>query len=105
MNVQIDIEDIRDPDDDNIEVVVTLPSGDRCWATFFTIGNIQALFEKNARTGERASGTYLPVAPNWIIVKRVQRDIIERTVADLLESEEFKSVFELLEPASPDSSE
>jgi hypothetical protein len=96
----VDIEATATPDNDNVEVEVTLPSGVRYWATFFTMENIRSLFEKNARTGENASGTYFRWASNMIIVKTLTREVIERTIMDLVASERFETTFLALPPQS-----
>jgi hypothetical protein len=80
---------------DNVDVEVTLADGRRFGATFFTVQNIQKLFDKNRATGECAGGLYLWAA-NMILVERISVDVIERTVEELLGTDEFFSVFSLL---------
>lgn len=88
-----------DPDDDNVDVFVSFPDGRRYVATFFTIDNIRSLFAKNRETGECDGGRYF-WASDMIIVERLDRETIERSVADLIRVGEFESAFD--GPLAPD---
>jgi hypothetical protein len=81
-----------DPVDDNVDVLVRLQSGQRYTATFFTLENLRRLFAKNRDTGECADGTFMWAA-NMIIVERLTRDVVNRTIAELLRTGEFEAVF------------
>ena len=59
--------------DDNMDVEIVLPTGERYAATFVTVENISSLFKKNRVTGECASGSYLWVA-DMIIVQRLEHE-------------------------------
>ena len=83
----------------NVDVEVHL-NGDRWAATFFSIANVQTLFERWAREGDGASGTYL-WAPDMIIVREVSAHVIRTTVSELLARDEFSQAFMRL--ASDDS--
>lgn len=89
------IEGVRDivPDNDNVDVVVTLADGSRFIATFFTLRNVETLLDSYRRTGECAGGTYI-WASNMILVRELNLDVVRRTVADLLETGEFSSAFD-----------
>jgi hypothetical protein len=81
-----------DPAGDNVDVEVTLGNGSRFGATFFTVNNVERLFQRNRETGECASGIYLWAA-NMILVQELTMEVMEKTVADLLDNEEFYSAF------------
>jgi hypothetical protein len=76
--------------DDNIDIEISLPDGRRYSATFFTLSNIESLFEKNRRTGECDSGLYL-WASDMVIVRDLEQQTIERTIASLIEQDELSS--------------
>ena len=80
------------PLDENIDVEVVFEDGTRYVATFFTLANIKMLFEKNARTGECANGTYF-WASDMIIVRALTMESVYRAVADLIASGEFEKAF------------
>ncbi len=71
-----------DPIDDNVDVEVRFGSGEKYAATFFTLLNLQRLFEKNSRTGECKDGLYL-----WA----------SDMISHLLSEGEFKSALSLLD--------
>ena len=77
----------------NVDVEVALPDGSRWGATFFTRSNIDALFEKNRRTGECGGGLYL-WATGMIIVHRLDQETIEATIDALRDEGEFDGAFD-----------
>ena len=80
----------------NVDVEVAFADGS-CWgATFFTRSNIDALFEKNRRTGECGSGLYF-WATGMIIVERLDQEAIAATIDALRAEGEFKSAFDRLQ--------
>jgi hypothetical protein len=81
---------------DNVDVEVVFGDGSRWGATFFTLANIQALFDKNRQTGECHNGLYL-WASGMIIVQQCDREKITATIEGLLEAVEFEGAFERLE--------
>ncbi|HJT32280.1 MAG TPA: hypothetical protein VJ783_09580 [Pirellulales bacterium] len=76
--------------DDNVDIQITLSDGRRYTATFFTLRNLESLFEKNRMTGECAGGIYL-WACDMILVKRLDHETIRATIADLISSDELDS--------------
>jgi hypothetical protein len=88
------VEDVAGTDalDDNVDIHVEFATGERYVATFFTTANIQRLMDKDAETGECAGGLYF-WATDMVIVRSLTRENIERTIADLLSSGTFESVF------------
>lgn len=80
------------PLDENIDVEVVFEDGTKYVATFFTLENIQALFQKNRKTGECCSGLYF-WASDLILVQRLTLENVQRTVADLMEQGEFETAF------------
>ena len=85
-----------DTHDDNIDVVIELPTGDKYAATFFTIRNIQSIINKYRATGECESGLYL-WASNMVVVNDLERDTIQRTIESLLKDGEFAYACKRLE--------
>ena len=83
---------VWDPASDNVDVEVALADGSRFGATFFTLKNIERLFQKNRDTGECGGGIYLWAA-NMILVQELTIEAIQKTVRDLLDTEEFYSAF------------
>ena len=81
------------PEDDNVDVFVYFADGRKFVATFFTVSNIRSVMRKDRGTGECAGGLYF-WASNMIVVERLDRETIERTVADLMRSNEFAKAFE-----------
>ena len=86
---------VWDPVGDNVDVEVTLANGARFGATFFTLKNVERLFQQNHATGECGGGTYLWTA-NMILVLELTMDVVENSVQELLDSEEFYSAFRRL---------
>lgn len=83
---------IWNPADDNLDVEVTFVDGSRFGATFFTLRNVERLFERNRVTGECGGGRYL-WASNMILVQELTTEVIGKTVQNLLDSEEFFTAF------------
>ncbi len=89
-------------EDDNIDVEITLENGDRYGATFFTIKNLERLFEKNKRTGEFAAGSYL-WATDMLIVEELTHAAMNRALHDLVLSGQLSVACSRLEPLTEDS--
>jgi len=87
---------VWDPLNDNIDVEVMLTDGRRFGATFFTLQNVQRLFDKNRATGECRGGLYMWAA-NMILVETLTMDVIWKTVEDLLGNGELFSAFSRLD--------
>lgn len=81
----------------NVDVEVHFVDGRRFGATFFTVDNLRHLFDKNRRTGECAGGLYL-WAVAMIVAEDLSAETMARTVADLLERDEFEAAFVELPP-------
>ena len=80
------------PTDDNVDVFVYFADGRKYVATFFTLANIRSLMRKDRDTGECAAGLYF-WASDMLIVERLDRETIERTIADLMHTGEFEKAF------------
>lgn len=80
----------------NVDVEVVDDHRRRWSATFFTIAGVEALFQKNAVTGECARGTYL-WASDMILVRSLSLASIQLTIDDLRKAGEFEQAFSLLE--------
>lgn len=77
---------------DNVDVQVTFPNGERFSAVFFTIRNIEALIKRYKKTGECAGGLYF-WASNMIIVESLTKKTICKTIDRLLAEDEFEYIF------------
>ncbi|MEE8296022.1 MAG: hypothetical protein V3R64_09955 [Sphingomonadales bacterium] len=87
------LEDV-DPDDDNIDLVVTLSDGRRFSASVFTMKNIEKLMKKDAETGEALHGKYF-FCPDMLIVKNLTHKNIQDTLDDLAKDETLTLLREL----------
>jgi hypothetical protein len=83
-------------DDDNVDVEIRLPNGNRYGATFFTLQNVATLMSRWAATGECSGGLYF-VAQHAIVVRELTTDTILKVVADLQRSGEFSKWCERLD--------
>ena len=81
-----------DSDNDNVDVQVTFPNGERFSAVFFTLRNIEALMRRYKKTGECADGLYF-WASDMMIVERLTEKTICKTIDHLLAEDEFGYVF------------
>lgn len=77
---------------DNVDVQVTIPNGERFSAVFFTLRNIEALMKRYKKTGECADGLYF-WASNMIIVESLTEKTICKTIDHLLAKDEFGYIF------------
>jgi hypothetical protein len=80
--------------DDNVDVEVRYKDGRLYTATFFTIQNIKALFDKNKITGECGSGLYF-YSTDMILVELLSIDVIVNTIENLITENFLDSAFEL----------
>ncbi len=85
-----------DPANEAVEVVITTKSGARYHANFITRDYENYLFEKNTRTGECVSGTYLWI-PSRISVREISEEVVRRTVDDLIRNLEIEKAFEKID--------
>lgn len=74
--------------DDNIDVEIQLESGERYYATFFTIANIKSLFQKNRISGECRQGLYM-WASDMILVEQLSQSVVEDTIESLIRTGEL----------------
>ena len=77
---------------DNVDVQVTFPNGERFSAVFFTLRNIEALMKRYKKTGECAGGLYF-WASDMIIAESLTEKTICKTIDHLLAENEFGYVF------------
>ena len=85
-------------DNDNVDVQVTFPNGERFSAVFFTLRNIEALMRRYKKTGECAEGLYF-WASDMMIVESLTEKTICKTIDHLLAEDEFGYVFSKNEDA------
>ena len=83
---------------DNVDVQVTFPNGERFSAVFFTLRNIEALMRRYKKTGECADGLYF-WASDMMIVESLTEKTICKTIDHLLAEDEFGYVFSKNEDA------
>lgn len=76
--------------DGNVDVEVLFADGTRYAATFFALANIRYLMTRYKETGECGHGLYF-FASNMIIVDVLSKDVIEKTITDLIEEGDFLS--------------
>ncbi|MCB9765954.1 MAG: hypothetical protein H6739_39635 [Alphaproteobacteria bacterium] len=90
-----------DPDDVNLDVDITLETGERYIPTFFTLRNIQWIMDKDKHTGERDGGLY-----HWtidsILVERVVEPLMVRAIEDMLDRGLMARACELYSPYEED---
>lgn len=82
------------PNDDNVDIVVTLSDGRRFSGTFFTLKNVETLMKRWKESGECLNGLYF-FTPDCVIVKKLTQEIVEATVRDMIKNEFFGSLIEL----------
>ena len=87
-----------DSENDNVDVQVTFPNGERFSAVFFTLRNIEALMRRYKKTGECADGLYF-WASDMMIVENLTEKTICKTIDHLLTEDEFGYVFSKNEDA------
>lgn len=90
------LHEVADPADDNVDVVVSLPTGERYGATFFTTANIDSLLRKWEGSGECGGGLYF-WSTHPIVVRELNEDTIRKVVGCMFEDGEFHSAFERLD--------
>src|SRR5262245_46677367 len=86
------IGEIADVENDNIDIEVHFPNGERYSATVFTISNIQEIMRRHEKSGECKNGLYFWCV-DMIIVRSLTVENISTTVQDLLDSKLFTKVF------------
>lgn len=84
--------------DSNTDVIVTLSTGERYVATFFTYQNIITLTNKNRLTGEWLSGQYF-WATDMILVGKIDPLLIRQVIDDLINDNCWPAAFTLISPA------
>ena len=85
--------------DQNTDVVVTLTTGERYVATFFTYQNICTLTQKNRSTGEWLNGKYF-WASDMLLIASIDRASIEQVIEDLIADNCWPAAFKLLPAAN-----
>jgi hypothetical protein len=79
--------------DENTDVKVIFKDGSEGVATFITYKKILSLRDKYQATGECLNGKYF-WASNMLLIEDISRKTITDVVVQLLEDDEFWSVFE-----------
>jgi hypothetical protein len=88
------------PDNDNVDVFVNFKNGDVYTATFFTLRNIETIFQRNKETGECGSGRYF-YCTDMILVESLTPEIIFETVKNLIKEGELNEAFKFLGKTEP----
>ncbi len=81
---------------DNSDVWVEFENGESYVALFFTYQNIEWLKNKNQKTGECLSGKYF-WSSDMMIIDSLDRRTVENVISELIETEDFFSIFKKLE--------
>lgn len=81
--------------DQNTDVIVTLSTGERYVATFFTYQNILTLIKKNQISGEWLSGKYF-WASDMLLIDSIDRASIEQVVEKLIADGCWPAAFRLI---------
>ena len=89
-------QELWNEEDNNTDVVVKFGDGSEWMATFFTYQNILSLSKKYEETGECLNGNYF-WASEMILVKKINRNVIEEVISQLFEDGSFENVFKLCE--------
>lgn len=82
-----------DENDDNVDIEVVLPSGERFGATVFTLQNLHSLMAKFRKTGECNGGQYFWAADMIVVEKLTVQSLVEM-IDDLLNSGSFPLAFQ-----------
>lgn len=88
------------PEDDNVDVFVDFVDGQTYTGTFFTLRNVERVFEKNRATGECDYGKYF-YCRDMILVEALTPEIIRDTIRNLVETGEYKDALQA-QAASPE---
>mgnify|MGYP001794535891 CR=1 FL=1 len=95
-NFSINIIDPQyDNEHDSVDVQVIFMSN-RYVATFFTMYSVRVIMDNHAKSGESAYGKYF-FAPNSLIVRDLKEETLYAVIKNLIEEDEFVSVFELID--------
>lgn len=81
---------------DAVDVIICTADGQRYYSNFITPSFVYHIFDKNERTGECCSGTYFTM-PNIVIVRKIDRAMIKRTIDQLAKDKEIDEYFSQLE--------
>lgn len=72
------------PQDDNVDVEITLDDGGIYSATFFTLKNLKAIIDSHKISGESAGGAYI-WAVDMIVVEELTEEVIFKSIEDLIQ--------------------
>lgn len=73
------------PDQDSIDVIVTMKDGYRYIPTFFTLQEIAAIMKHHKETGEDGAGKYF-WAVDWVVIDQVTHANIEHVIAAMVKN-------------------
>ncbi len=85
------------PLNDNVDVEVRWKDGRLHTGTFFTIRNIEEIFQKNKRSGECDHGLYF-YSRSMIIVEELSVALIISTIEKLVKEESLSNAFDIAYP-------
>ena len=81
-----------DPENEAVDIIVYSGKGEYS-GTVVTLKFINSIFEKNEKTGECAEGSYFCIK-KMVIVKRIDRETIKKTLDGLIYEEVFEHFFD-----------
>lgn len=90
------LHEAKDPEDDNVDVVVMLQDGSERTVTFFTLKNIQTLLGKYKETRECLSGKYF-WAKDMVIAEDLREETIRAIIYEMVANKEFETAFGAVE--------
>ncbi|MEF2965806.1 hypothetical protein V3851_08195 [Paenibacillus sp. M1] len=94
-HIRIDAEEwVEDPEDGQVDVVVTFPDATKWISNFYTPKCIESMRRDYALKGHCLNGAYWCASSPVIIVDRITRGRIEQVIDELIAKGEFRYVFE-----------
>ncbi len=84
-----------DPEDDFFNMLVTLSNGKKYALNAWTFNSLRGMVKDCQETGECMQGAYL--LPPDLFVQRLDRDLIEKVVCDLIANDGLKGEWEVPE--------
>lgn len=79
-----------DPDADYGNALVIFDSGEEVALNVWTYGSLPRILEETRQEGDSLGGAYL--RPPDLLVARLDRSLLERVIADLIETDQFDEV-------------
>lgn len=93
----LEIQTIRNWEDidkycDNEDVYVLLDNGEKYYASFFTMKEIETIIEHYKSSGENLNGSYF-WASDMFIINELTKPSVEKVINDLIVTDSFEVIF------------